>query len=94
MNTPSQIDPGLQGLIDQAKADLAERLSVPAAEIIVLEAVMVVWPDGSLGCPQPGMEYIQVTVDGVRIILQVEGQTYRYHMGGSRGLFLCETENQ
>ncbi len=82
--------PGLEGMIEKAKQDLAARLSVPLAQISLVEAAAVVWPDASVGCPQPGMLYIQVPQDGTRIILQVAGSRYAYHVGGSRGLFLCE----
>ncbi len=93
-NIPSPaipFDPALQPLVDQAKSDLARRLEVPTEQIELVEAKPVVWPDSSLGCPQPGMEYKQVPEDGALIILQVEGIKYRYHSGGSRELFLCET---
>jgi hypothetical protein len=84
------IDPGLQNLVDQAKADLAQRLSIPLTEISLVEARDVVWPDASLGCPQPGMKYKQVPEDGALIVLKVGEAIYEYHIGGSRGLFLCE----
>jgi len=84
------VDPGLQKLIEMAKEDLAQRLNISISQIILMEANAVVWPDASLGCPQPGMAYKQVSEDGVLIILQVEGINYEYHNGGSRGLFLCE----
>ncbi len=84
------VDSGLQNLIDLAKDDLAQRLSISVTQISLLEAEEVVWPDASLGCPQPGMKYKQVPEDGALIILQVDGINYNYHYGGSRGLFLCE----
>ena len=90
---PSAITPadaGLQDLIEKAKADLAQRLSVSVNEIILLEATSVVWPDASLGCPQPGMAYIQVPEDGLLIRLQAGNQIYPYHSGGFRDPFLCE----
>jgi hypothetical protein len=88
-STPT--DQGLQELIEKAKEELAGRLNIPVSQIVLLDAKAVVWPDASLGCPQPGMAYKQVPEDGALIILQVEGINYRYHNGGSRGLFLCET---
>jgi hypothetical protein len=83
------VDPALAGLVQTAVDDLADRLKVPAGEIAVLSAQPVVWPDGSLGCPQPGMVYPQVQVDGARIELAVRARMYAYHCGGSRGPFLC-----
>ncbi len=83
------IDQGLKPFIDLAVADLASRIGVPTAEIEVLSAVLVVWPDTSLGCPVAGMEYPQVPQDGSLIELSHNGSVYRYHSGGTRGPFLC-----
>jgi hypothetical protein len=87
---PGVVEPGLEGLVSEAKEDLAQRLSISVDGIELLSAISVVWPDGSLGCPQPGMAYKQVPQDGVLIQLSVGGVVYNYHGGGSRGLFLCE----
>lgn len=77
--------------VQLAIADLAARLAVTAATIEIVEARPVVWPDGSLGCPQPGMMYPQVQVEGIVIRLRVAGEEYQYHGGGRREPFLCET---
>jgi hypothetical protein len=90
MNPTTPADAGLQNLIERAKEDLAQRLNVLLTEINLMEAKAVVWPDASLGCPQPGMRYKQVPEDGALIILQANGINYEYHNGGSRGLFLCQ----
>lgn len=79
-------------LVEQAKSDLSGRLDVAEAEIEVLSVEEVTWPDGSLGCPQPGMMYTQALVDGSRIRLQVDGEIYAYHSGGNRPPFLCKQE--
>ena len=84
------IDPGLKPFIDQAAADLATRLGVAASDITTHAAVLVIWPDASLGCPQPNMRYAQVPTDGSVIELSYEGSVYRYHSGGGRGPFLCQ----
>jgi hypothetical protein len=80
----------MQYLVDQAVADLAMRLKVDESKIVAVSAQSMSWPDGSLGCPQPGMAYTQVMVDGVLIQLNVNGTTYSYHSGGSRAPFLCQ----
>jgi hypothetical protein len=74
----------LESQVAAARADLGERLEVPASEIELLEARHVTWSDSSLGCPQPGMAYMQVLTPGVLIRLGAAGQEYRYH-GGARG---------
>ena len=84
------IDTALQPLISQAVADLATRLKIDASKIDTVSAQSMSWPDGSLGCPQPGMAYTQVMVDGTLIQLSANGTTYSYHSGGSRAPFLCQ----
>jgi hypothetical protein len=77
-------------LVDQARADLAGRQSVAIEAVEVVEARSIVWPDGSLGCPKPGMAYPQVQVDGVLIRLRVGDQVFDYHGGSGKAPFLCE----
>ncbi len=84
------IEPGLEDLIEQAVADLAQRLDIDPESIQVLEAKSVVWSDGSLGCPQPGMYYTQALQAGALIRLHAQGKDYAYHSGHSRVPFLCE----
>jgi len=90
--TPSAGTPGTpeSGPVGQAKADLAKRLGVAAAEVTVVSSDDVTWPDGSLGCPEPGMHYTQALIQGSRIILEAAGKQYHYHSGGTRPPFLCE----
>ena len=87
---PAAASSSLEGLIEEAKKDLAQKLVIPTDQISLAEAREVVWPDASLGCPQPGMLYIQVPEDGALILLRAQGVEFEYHSGGSRGLFLCE----
>lgn len=75
--------------VEQAKADLATRLSVDAAQVSVVSAREVTWRDGSLGCPQPGMFYTQALIPGFQTILAVAGKEYHYHSGSGRAPFLC-----
>jgi hypothetical protein len=74
----------------QAIADLAGRLGAQPGAITTVSVEAVTWPDSSLGCPQPGMSYLQVMTDGARIVVEVDGRQYVYHAGGSRQPFLCE----
>jgi hypothetical protein len=86
------IDPGLSPMVGIAVTDLAERLGLSEADIEVTAAYLVTWPDASLGCPQPGMQYAQVVTDGAVIELTANDTVYKYHMGGTRYRpFLCET---
>ena len=84
------MDASLKPLVDLAIADLARRLNVDGASITVVEVRPMVWPDGALGCPKPGMAYPQVRQEGSLIRLTTRGQEYAYHSGGSRPPFLCQ----
>ena len=90
--TPFPTPAGLasQSQVEQARQDLAGRLSISADQIILTDFQEITWPDSSLGCPQPGMAYTQVTVDGISIQLQANDRVYSYHGDGSQPPFLCE----
>jgi hypothetical protein len=77
-------------LIDQARTDLAQRLNIDSGQIALIEFRSVVWSDGSLGCPQPGMGYTQVLVEGYYIKLSVGKRIFQYHGGQGRPPFLCD----
>jgi len=78
------------GLVAEAKADLAKRLKIELEAIEFISFEMRIWPDGSLGCPQPGMAYTQVQQEGYLIRLRVADVLYAYHGGEKRRLFLCQ----
>ena len=70
------------------------RLGVPEADISVLRAESVVWPDSSRGCPQPGMSYLMVLTDGVWIVLAHDGAVYEYRTDRTGTVFLCESTDK
>jgi len=76
--------------VQKAVADLAARLDISPDAITVLSVEAVTWPDSSMGCPQPGMVYLQVLVEGLRILLSAEGALYEYHSGWDLDPFLCQ----
>ena len=79
-----------QDLLEAVFEDLLERLDVGREAIVVEQAEYVIWRDGSLGCPQPGMMYTMALVPGYRIVLRVGDETFDYH-ASERGYFvLCE----
>ena len=48
------------------------------------------WPDGSLGCPQPGQVYTQALVDGYHVVLDADGDELDYRVGSGGSFNLCE----
>jgi hypothetical protein len=90
MKEIEELEPAMQKIVETAINDLAGRMDVESAEIEFAGLEFIIWPDGSLGCPVPGMRYKQVQVDGYRLKLILNGEEYAYHGGGNRGPFLCE----
>ena len=86
-------DPALADMATDAVADLARRLAIDEGRIEILRAERVTWPDGSVGCPQPGMMYTQALVQGSRIVLAVDNRSrvFVYHAGSGGQPFLCES---
>ena len=81
-------------MVRQAMEDLAGRLSIAIDQIEVVRTEAVTWRDSSLGCPQPGRQYMQVLQDGMLIVLRAGDRSYEYHSGGSRPPFLCESRSR
>jgi len=88
---PEQESAVKSNLSAAAIQDLAVRLNVEAAGITLVREANVTWRDGSLGCPQEDRMYTQALVEGVLIILRVDGRNYQYHSGNGRPPFLCES---
>jgi hypothetical protein len=65
-----------------AVKDLASRLGVAATSIIIAEAAEAMWPDTSLGIPEPGKMYAQMLTDGYRVVLEVAEKKFEYRFGG------------
>ena len=80
---------GLEPLLNKISADLSRRQNIPLEQISVKTVQVVTWPDGSLGCPQPGMMYTMSLVDGYQIILVANGQTFFYHTAGRDQFIYC-----
>lgn len=75
--------------VQAAVADMAQRMDVSAQEVSVAGHAEVTWSDGSIGCPQKGMQYTMALVPGEQLILQV-GTTYAsYHKGKQAQFSYC-----
>ena len=87
--SPTPPPAGASSHVETAIADLRSRLDDPEADVTVVSVEEVDWPDGSIGCPQPGMVYTQAIVNGSKIVLLHDGVEYAYHQGGNREVFYC-----
>lgn len=77
-------------ITDPIVADAATRLGVDPSMVTILDAHAETWPDGSLGCPEPGMMYTQALVDGYQVIVEAGGTRLDYRGGGAGQFQLCE----
>ncbi len=68
---------------------VAERAGVAESEVTVKEARVVNWGTSAVGCPRDDMNYMQVIVPGVLVLLEVDGKVYRYHGEAKREPFYC-----
>lgn len=68
--------------------DLAAR-GVTTAPALV-SARTVTWPNGALGCPEPGVMYTQALVTGQQVVVSADGREYDYRFGRTDRARLCE----
>lgn len=79
----------LQAAVQAALADASRRTALASSALKLARAEAVTWPDGSLGCPKPGMLYTQALVPGYRIRIQAAGRAMDYHASARGALVLC-----
>lgn len=73
------MDAELQTMVRAALADATRRAPPGAAAPTLVRAERVTWPDGSIGCPQPGRMYTMALVPGYRIVIQSGAEQLDYH---------------
>lgn len=80
-----------QDAVAWAQGDVARQLGTKSTSVVILGVEEVAWRDSSLGCPQPGMVYLQVITPGYRILLQGGDDIYEYHSAsGADRAILCK----
>ena len=77
-------------LLDKIRAELASEQGVSAADVKVIGAQAVNWPNGALGCPKPGRMYTQAIVPGYRIELEAGGKRFSYNAATRGGYKRCD----
>ena len=77
-------------LVQSIFADLAAREGVATGDIVLISTESVDWPDGSLGCPMPGVSYIQVVTPGYRVTLGIGDDTFDYRATADGSFRLCQ----
>jgi hypothetical protein len=74
-----------QGILKEVAA--LERLAPD--QVAIERAESVVWNDGSLGCPEPGMAYTQALVKGYWVVVEAAGKKYDFRVGSGGSFRLC-----
>ena len=69
--------------------ETARLANVPSQQLTVIRAEAVVWNDGSLGCPESGMQYTQALVSGYWVVVSGAGQTYDFRVRRDGSFHLC-----
>ena len=82
---PSEAEASVRAAIN----DLAAKLKIASEAVQVVSVSAVDWSDTSLGCPQPGMFYAQVIVQGYTIMLAAGGQQVEYHADQRGRIVTC-----
>lgn len=77
-------------VMGEVRAHLARRTGAQPDTFEVLRAESRVWPDGSMGCPQPDVVYTQAEMPGYWIVLAHAGREYDYRVSESGWFVLCE----
>jgi hypothetical protein len=87
--TPPPVSAVPQDILDAILTEAARLSGAPREQVAIVRADAVVWNDGSLGCPEPGMEYIQVLVDGYWVVLQAGETQFDFRVDRTGNFKLC-----
>jgi len=81
--------PSISGDAAPAISAIAADLGVPPETIQVISIESRVWPDSSLGCPQPDMLYAQVVTPGYLVLVEMSGEQIEYHTDERGSVVRC-----
>jgi hypothetical protein len=82
-------DEASEKMVALVKGHLAQKLGIALDQIVLSDIKPVVWRDAGLGCPKPGIDYIQVETPGYNILLETGGNSYRYHTDQTKRFVQC-----
>ena len=92
--TPMERTPPVKGevpqsILDRILKEAAALAKVGHEQLVIIRAQSVIWSDGSLGCPEPGMAYTQALVNGYWVIVEAAGKKYDFRVGSGGNFRLC-----
>jgi len=77
---PSAVAPAAPDAVERARDALAKKGIARDLELISSRPAQ--WADASLGCPRPGIQYLQVITHGHALRFTGDGRTYEVHVAG------------
>ena len=78
-----------QGILNPILKEAAALARVSHEQLVIVRAQSVIWGDGSLGCPEPGMMYTQALVNGYWVVIKAGDQMYDFRVGRAGSFILC-----
>ena len=75
-------EPAPAGPEDLARAAVATRLNLSAADVQLISSTARDFADASLDCPEPDMSYAQVITPGHQVILEADGRRFDVRVAG------------
>jgi hypothetical protein len=90
---PVLLDPIAEAMVAASQEDAARRLTLEIAAIRPVSVLTLTWPDASLGCPKPGVDYDTRETPGYRIVLQAANAQAIYH-ASARETVRCTLEEE
>lgn len=85
------VGPGLKPVVDAAVAELAAASQSDGGPVRVVLARRETFPDGAVGCPQPGKSYTQALVEGFRVVLAKGDRFWLFTAGPDGAPRLCRS---
>lgn len=87
----SEGSPQAQGAaVEGALSDAAAQLGISRDQLHVDRTEAREWSDSSLGCPRPGLQYLQVVTPGFLVVLSGAGKQLEYHADSRGRVVLCQ----
>ena len=78
-----------QAILEPVLNQAAALAKVSRDQLEIVRAEPAIWNDGSLGCPEPGMNYTQALVNGYWVVIKAGRQTYDFRLARGGNFRLC-----
>ena len=78
-----------KAILDRIVDEAAKLANVPRERLLIVRAEAVIWNDGSLGCPEPGMQYTQALVNGYWVVIRSAERVYDFRLRRDGSFRLC-----